>query len=183
MFLVKGILHLLVHIVALPFHLLFTLIKYLIITPLVLIMVLAILIFGCAVVAVPGVGSSIHLPVFVTDLSTQLQRITTGGPLLAPPAAQVEQVTCAVRGKGIVVQWSINSSDGVKWYQVMRKGLQEMAWQRIALAQAGKNAAGRFEYTDTALQHGVTYQYGVVAVSLDGSDGQLVESPVQVVAP
>ncbi len=179
MFLVKGILHLLLHIVALPFRRLFALIKYLVITPIVLIMVLALLIFGCAVVVVPGIGSSIKLPGFVTDISTQAQRLVGGGPQVM----QVMQVTCAVRGKGIVVQWSINSGDEVKWYKVMRKGVQDMAWQRIALAQAGKSAAGLYEYTDSALQHGATYQYGVIAVRPDNSEGDLVVSPVQVVAP
>jgi len=176
MFLVKGILHFLLHIVALPFHLLFALVKTLIITPLVLLMMIAIGLFGCVLLTVPGAAQSIQLPTFVTDLSTQIRRITAGVPAAT-------QVTCAVRGKGIVVQWSINGSDDVKWYKVMRKGIQEMAWQRIALAQAGKSAAGLYEYSDTALQHGVTYQYGIVAVSPDGSDGELVVSPVQVVAP
>ena len=185
MFLVKGILHLLMHIVSLPFRLLFALIKTLIITPIVLIVVLALLIFGCAVVAVPGVGSSIKLPGFVTDISTLTQRLTSGGSQVTPVmhVTRVMQVTCAVREKGIVVQWSINSGDEVKWHKVMRKGVQDMAWQRIALAQAGKSASGLYEYTDTLLQHGVTYQYGIIAVRPDGSEGELVVSPVQVVAP
>ena len=180
MFLVKGILHLLLHIIALPFRLLFALVKTLIITPIILLIVIAIGLFGCVLLTVPGAAQSIQLPTFVTDLSTQIHRLTAGGT----QTTQVVQVTCAVRGKGIVVQWSINSGDGVKWYKVMRKGVQEMTWQRIALAQAGKSAAGLlYEYNDAALQHGVTYQYGIVAVSPDGSDGQLVISPVQVVAP
>ena len=179
MFLVKGILHLLVQLLVIPFRLVFALIKTLIITPIVLIVVLALLIFGCAVVAVPGVGSSIKLPGFVTDISTLAQRFTSGGSQVM----HVTQVTSAVRGKGIVVQWSINSGDGVKWYKVMRKGVQDITWQRIVLAQAGKSAAGLYEYTDSALQHGATYQYGIIAVWPDGSEGELVVSPVQVVAP
>jgi hypothetical protein len=179
MFLVKGILHLLVHIVAIPFRLLFELIKYVIITPVVLLLVLAILIFGCVAIAVPDTTSLIKLPGFVTDISTQFQRLTNGW-LQAP---QATQVTCAVRGKGIVVQWSINSSDEVKWYKVIRKGVLDMAWQRIALVQTGKSAVGLFEYSDTAIQHGTTYQYGIIVVRLDGSEGELVISPVQVVAP
>ena len=182
MFLVKGILHLLLHIVALPFRLVFALIKTLIITPIVLIMVLAILIFGCVVIAVPGVGSSIKLPGFVTDISTLAQRLTSGGSPVTH-VTHVMQVTSAVRGKGIIVQWSINSGNDVKWYKVMRKGVQDITWQRIALAQAGKSAAGLYEYTDTVLQHGVTYQYGIIAVRPDGNEGELVVSPVQVVAP
>ncbi|HEY3289971.1 MAG TPA: hypothetical protein VGK87_07585, partial [Anaerolineae bacterium] len=158
------------------FHLLFGLVKMLVITPIVLVIVIAIGLFGCALLTVPGADQSLKLPEFVTTIAAQLRHLTTSAP-------QAAQVTCIVRGKNVIVQWSANSSDDVKTYRVMRRGLQDVAWQRIALVQALKNAGAVYEYGDATASHGATYQYAVVAVGADGIESEMAVSPVQVVAP
>lgn len=176
MFLVKGILHLLFHIVAIPFRLLFGLVKMLVITPIVLVIVIAIGLFGCALLTVPGAEQSLKLPDFVTTIATQLRHLTTSAP-------QAAQVTCLVRGKSIIVQWSANSSADVKTYKVMRRSVQDISWQRVALVQAMKNTGGVYEYSDNTALHGATYQYAIIAVGSDGNESEMAVSPVQVVAP
>ena len=189
MFLVKGLLHLLVHIISIPFHLVFTLIKYIIITPLVLIMMIAFMLLGCALIAVPGAISSIdvasiRLPDFVTTITSQIQGMTT--PASREAASVITQVTCVVHSKSIVVQWSVNhGSTEIKGYKVMRKSVRETVWQsKSALAPSrNSNGAATYEYTDTTATRGATYQYGITVLKVDGSEGEMVVSPVQVVAP
>ncbi|MCL4504830.1 MAG: hypothetical protein M1434_14140 [Chloroflexi bacterium] len=176
MFVIKGIIHLIWHIVTFPLHLVFALIKYLVITPIVLVIVLAVLIFACVAVAAPGVAPSIQWPGFINDLAASFHQISA-------PTTQATQVTCAVRGKAIIVEWVGARADAVNSYMVLRKSLADTVWQRIALVRATNNPDGVYQFSDTAPQHGATYLYGIASIRLDGSEGQPVESAVQVVAP
>ncbi len=176
MSLIKGIVHLIWHVVMIPVHLIFALIKYLIITPILLVIVLAGLIFVCVALAVPGVSSSIQLPGFINDLAATFRQAIR-------PETQATQLKCSVRGNAIILEWAGARAGAVNSYLVLRRSLADTAWQRIALVRATSNADGVYQYSDTALQRGTTYRYAVESIGLDGSPGKLIESTVQVVAP
>ena len=173
---IKGIFHLIWHIVTIPLHLVFVLIKYLVITPVVLVIMLAVVIFACVALVIPGAVPSIQWPGFIADLAASFHQI-------GAPTTEATQVTCTVRGKAVIVEWVGARADTVNSYMVLRKSLADTAWQRVALVRATNNPDGIYQFSDTALQHGTTYLYGIVSIHLDGTEGQPVASAVQVVAP
>ena len=174
MFELFGFFHLLWHVVMIPVHLVITLVKYLIVAPIVLILTLLVLIFICGALLVPDTLHLSPVTVVIDALSSQVQVGISPKPLPA-------QVSCDVQGQAVVVTWVGPKSDEVQWYQVLRKPLADTTWRRIAIVPT--SASGQFIYGDTTAEHGVTYQYGVVAIMGNGSESERVISPVQVVAP
>ena len=184
MFLLKGIIHLLWHIVTFPVHLLLALIKWFVITPIVLLVTLALALFLCVAVVFPGSipGPSISVPGIISSLSVPLQHLIS--PSSSPQLpAQPSQVNSNVHGGAIEVSW-VAGGGNIQWYQVLRKTPQDTTWHRIALITAtGNNPDSPYRYDDTELQHGTTYIYAVVAVLANGSESVVVVSPTQIVAP
>jgi hypothetical protein len=180
MHIVHGILHLLWHIVTIPFHLLATVIKIVIIGPLVLIVTLACLVFGCIALVSPSTLSSIHIaPPDLLGIATSLLQHTV---ISTHPNGQPAQVTVATHGNAIVVSWAGDPS-GAQWYEVLRSAVSDATWRRIAIVPAASASDGHYQYADTDLQHGVTYRYAITAVTSSGGEGTPVESALQVVAP
>jgi hypothetical protein len=64
---------------------------------------------------------------------------------------------------------------------VLRRPIFDTDWRRIAIVPS--NSSGQYLYGDATAQSGMTYQYGVVAIKPDGTESEVVISPVQVVAP
>jgi hypothetical protein len=189
MFLFRWVAHGLWTLITLPFHLLAWLIKVFVIGPLVALVFLALLIFACLALLVPGsvrrigaaVGAAIPVPHAISELSSRLQ--VPSGPAPAPA-----EVTCTVQAQNVLVQWSGQGSanggtGGVQWYQVLRKSLQDTTWHRVALISVRDNATGRYAFKDSGLQHGATYMYAVISIAADGSESEKVVSHVQIVAP
>ena len=100
--------------------------------------------------------------------------------------ARIETVTLEAsrlsRGKYVKYK-SLSAKPTAKGYWKCKASLKRGTYKVRALTQAGKSTAGLYQYTDTALQHGTTYEYGIIAVKTDSSEGEMALSPVQVVAP
>lgn len=174
MYAFHGIFYLLWHVVMFPVHLVITVVKYLIVAPLVMLIALALLLFVCAGLLVPGALHLIPLPGVINDLSSQLQNVVSSSPLPA-------KVSCDVKDQAVVVTWTGPDKDTAPWYQVLRRPIFDTDWRRIAIVPS--NPSGQYIYGDATAQSGTTYQYGVVAIKPDGSESEVVISPVQVVAP
>jgi hypothetical protein len=169
-----GIVYLLWHVVMFPVHLVLTIVKYLIVAPIVLLITLALLLFSCVALVTPNALHLIPVPGVINDLSSQVQIVISPKPLPT-------KVTCNVKDQAVVVTWSGPNSDLVPWYQVLRRPIADSVWRRIAIMPGADS--GQYIYGDNTAQHGVTYQYGVVAILTDGTESEVVISPVQVVAP
>ena len=176
----RGILHLVWHIVIFPIHLVLTVIKIVIIGPLILIATLACVIFGCLALFSPATLSSINIqpPDAGRVVTFLFQHVISP----AVSNGQPVNVTSVVQGNAIVVSWTGNPS-GAQWYEVLRKTVDDPTWRRIAIVPAASTTDGHYEFTDTALQHGITYLYAVTAVTSGSGEGTPVESAYQVVAP
>ena len=181
---ISGIFHLLWNIITIPFHLLAAVIKIVILGPLVVIVTLACLVFGCLALLSPATLSAIHIqpPEFITTITSQLSHVTVPSVPTREPELVLGEVTSGVRDNAIVVSWS-GGEDGAQWYEVLRKTTHETTWRRIAIVPATKSTDGHFEYTDPETQHGVTYRYAITEVTASGSESPPVESAFQVVAP
>ena len=191
MFLVRWIVHLAWYVITLPLHLLAWVVKSLILGPLITLVVLIALVVVCVVLVFPGSLASVNLPAIpvpdaISGFSSELQRLVAPGPAPSPtplPALAPTQVTCVLEANDILVQWPAPDAGGVQWYQVVRKSVHDTDWHRIGIVSARDTIAGHYEFKDTALQHSVTYLYGVVAIGADGAESDVTVSHTQIVAP
>ena len=174
MYAFHGIFYLLWHAVMFPVHLVITIVKFLIVAPILLLVALLVAIFACVGLLSPNVLHQIPVPVLLNGLTTQVQNVVA-------PEAIPSKVTCDVQGQVVVITWAGPSSDLVTWYQVLRRPITDSTWNRIAIVPS--SSVGQYVYGDATGQHGLTYQYGVVAIKPDGTESDVVISPVQVVAP
>ncbi|HEY3342503.1 MAG TPA: hypothetical protein VGK81_10815 [Anaerolineae bacterium] len=185
MHIIHGPLHLLWHIVTLPFHILASIIKIVILGPIVMILTLVVLVVGCLALFAPWTLSLIHIP--SPDVGGWLiSQVSQIGQPSSSSTSQTEtgplQVTSSVRDKTIVVSWSIKQEDAL-WYQVLRKTVTDTTWRRIAIVPASGAANGQYEYVDAAVLHGLTYLYAITEVGPAGGESTPVPSVFQVVAP
>lgn len=185
MFVLQGIIQLIWDVLTLPFHLLFSLIKFFIIGPILLLITLAVLLVACVALALPATLPAMPRPPFITAITSWLSHPALHFPStlsadmsVTPPST----VTCIIRGRSIVVRWTGQTSGAAQWYQVLRRSLEDSDWHRIALVTA-RDHAPQYEYADTAVQHGFTYRYGVVALGADGEESEIIASSLQMVAP
>jgi hypothetical protein len=173
------------NLITFPFRLIGAILKTVIFGPLLALAVFIVIIGACVALLAPAEMPRIETPTPapLIDLTSLIRRIET---FLNPEqayASRASQVTCGVRDGAVLVEWNGATATDVAWYLVYRKTVPQATWQRIAAIPAAGKGSVRFEYVDRALQRGVTYQYGVIAARADGSGGELVVSPVQVVAP
>ena len=189
MHIIHGLLHLIWHIVTLPLRILGEIIKMMILGPIAAILVLIVLVLGCLAVFAPWTFSFVHIqpPDVAGWVGAQLSHIelpaisSSAGPTAQPQAGPI-QVTVTVKDKHITVSWSGGQQDA-QWYQVLRKGVGEKTWRRIAIVPAAQKTDGHYEYADAALEHGATYQYAITEVGPAGGESQPAQGDFQVVAP
>jgi hypothetical protein len=188
MHIIHWLLHLLWHIVTFPLHILASIIKTVLLGPIMLILTLVVLVVGCVAVVAPWTFSFIHIqpPDVAGWVGSQLSHVTVPSISPSSPTSQPEggpmQVTSSVQDNKIVVSWSGGQKDA-QWYQVLRKTVNDTTWRRIAIVPATTEAKGHYEYADTALEHGMTYLYAITEVGPAGGESTPAPSAYQVVAP
>jgi hypothetical protein len=166
-----------------PFRLVGSIIKTIVFGPLLVLGTFIVIIVVCVALMAPKEMPRVDVPAPLIDLQSLAQHVIA---LFNTPQTSVTKpsnVTCSVHGLAVLVEWDGATSSDVAWYLVYRKPLREATWVRATAIPAANKGSAHFQYTDSGLLSNVTYQYGIMTARADGTQGELVVSPVQVVGP
>lgn len=171
------------NLITFPFRLVGSIIKTIVFGPLLALGTFIVIIVVCIALMAPKELPRVEAPAPLIDLSSLAQRVIALFNTSQASETKPSKVTCSVRGLAVLVEWDGATSSDVAWYLVYRKPLREATWVRVTAIPAANKGSARFQYTDSGLLNSVTYQYGVMTARADGTQGELVVSPVQVVGP